>query len=99
MNILFCIIICVFTICVTIFLNKRTSANLYKEMVLDANKPDSPYSVSRECGDSGDWGYCITKDGEIMYSNGKSRIFDSVAQALKEINTLEAVQGYKKTRV
>lgn len=98
MNILICVVICFVSVCITIFLNKRTAAKLYQSLVLEADKPESPYSVSREYGPGG-WGYCITKNGEVMYSDNKSRVFRKIEDAVTEINKLEGVQGYKKTRV
>lgn len=99
MQILISLVLAVAVICLMVYMNKRTAAKLYSELVLDADKPNSPYGVSREISEGGSWGYCITKDGEVMYSGNKSRVFKSVKAAVKEINTLEMVQGYKKTRV
>lgn len=99
MQIVICIVISIVVICITLYLNKLTAAKLYSEIVLDADKPTSPYSVSRERAENGAWGYCITKNGEIMYSGNNSRVFGSIKEALREINNLEAIQGYKKTRV
>lgn len=99
MQILISIIVALIVICITIYLNKRTAAKLYSELVQECDKPKSPYGISRELASNGFWGYCITKDGEVMYSDKSSQVFSSFEVALKEINKLEAVQGYKKTRV
>lgn len=99
MQILASIVIAVIVICVMVYMNKRTAAKLYADLVLDIDKPVSPYGVSREISEGGSWGYCITKDGEVMYSGTKAKVFDSVNAAVREINKLEAVQGFRKTRV
>lgn len=99
MQLIICVVLCVAVICLMIYMNKRTAAKLYAELVQDSTKPDSPYGISRECNSDDVWGYCITKNGEVMYSANRSRIFGTIKLALKEVNALEAVQGYKKTRV
>ncbi len=99
MQILVSIVIAVIVICIMVYMNKQTAARLYSDLVLDADKPESPYGVSREISEGGSWGYCITKDGEVMYSGNKSRVFNSVKDAVREINKIESVQGFKKTRV
>jgi hypothetical protein len=80
-------------------MNKRTAAQLFKHLVNPEEAlPKSPYGVSREYGNGG-WGYCITKHGKIMYSDNKSLIFGSIEEAVREINKIEGVEGFMKTRI
>lgn len=96
---LFCCLIAFITICIVYVMNKKTAARLFNQVVNpESALPPSPYGISRENG-SGGWGYCITKNGEVMYSNNKSRIFGSVEEAVREINKLEGVQGFRKTKI
>lgn len=96
---LFCCLIAFITICIVYVMNKRTAAKLFRHLVNPEEAlPKSPYGVSRECGNSG-WGYCITKNGEVMYSDNKSKLFNTIEEAVREINKLEGIEGFMKTRI
>lgn len=95
---LICSLLAFITIGVVYVMNKITAARLFKELVKYEEMPKSPYGVSREYG-NGSWGYCITKNDEVMYSENKSRLFDSVEEAVREINKLEGIQGFRKTKI
>lgn len=96
---IFCCLIAFITICIVYVMNKKTAARLFNQVVNPEDAlPPSPYGVSREHG-SGGWGYCITKNGDVMYSSNKARIFDSVEEVVREINKLEGVQGFRKTKI
>jgi hypothetical protein len=94
---LLCSLIAFITIGVVYVMNKITAARLYRDMV-ETDLPKSPYGVSREYGGGG-WGYCITKNGEVMYSENKSRVFLNFKHAVNEINKLESIEGYQKTKI
>ena len=102
---LLCATMCFITIGVVIHLNAKTAAKLYQTLVdpESVKKPKSPYGIVREIGTNGSWGYCITKDGKIMYSSdGETRtatVFARIEQAISEINIFEKLEGYKVTKL
>lgn len=97
---LFCCLIAVITICIMNAMNKATAARLYKDLVdPESNLPKSPYGVSREIGSNGAWGYCITKDGSVLYSDRKAQVFTTVQAAIHEINIIERLEGFRPTQL
>lgn len=96
---LFCCLISFITICIVYVMNKATSARLYKDLVEPVSAlPKSPYSLSREKGGGNTWGYCITKNGEVMYSDGSAQVMD-LDTAIKQLNIIERIEGVKPTKL
>lgn len=96
---LICCLIAFITICVVYAMNKATAARLFVHVVdPNANLPKSSYGVSRESV-TGTWGYCITKNGSVMFSGGKSKLFESIDEAIEEINKLEGLEGFRKSKI
>lgn len=60
--------------------------------------PKSPYGVSREILNK-KWGYCITKDGNVVYRDNYAQFFHTIESAVYAINELERVEGYQLTSV
>lgn len=97
---LWCCLIAFITICIVYVMNKKTSARLFVKLVdPDSALPKSPYGVSREYGSNGMWGYCITKNGDVMYSSNTAKVFESIDSAIRDINLLERLEGYRPTKL
>ena len=65
---------------------------------IESTLPKSPYGVSREILNQ-KWGYCITKDGNVICRDNYAQFFHTIELAVAAINQLERVEGYKRTRV
>ncbi|AQW89000.1 hypothetical protein FDH34_gp445 [Serratia phage BF] len=103
MNILIiCTTIMFISALIALMVNRSIAARIYERTILDlaqSDLPDSPYGVSREPRGDGSWGYCITKNGKIVFSSDTAQIFPSIGTIINEINKLEKIEGYKLTRV
>ena len=104
------LIICttvIFIAAFIMYLNvKSIAAYVYVKTVCpdpEEHLSKSPYGISRELDSNGKWGYCITKNGEIMYSDDRGKltapVYIEFMSALKDMNLLEKIEGYKITKV
>ncbi|SOK58748.1 hypothetical protein [Yersinia phage fHe-Yen9-04] len=87
---------------IALMVNRSIAASIYKRTIDDINQSElkpSPYGVSREPRGDGSWGYCITKNGKIQFTSDKAQIFSNINSIIREINTLEKIEGFKLTRV
>ncbi|QOI71472.1 hypothetical protein pEaSNUABM50_00495 [Erwinia phage pEa_SNUABM_50] len=87
--------------CITLIANKMIAATIYNRSTGNFGKK-SPYGLSREQGVDKKWGYCITKHGKILRGNdgyGSAPVYLSIAEAVKDMNVMEAIEGYKLTTI
>lgn len=84
---------------------KKITANLYEMTVADAldeTLPKSPYGVVRTKNRKGDFGYSITKNGDIVKIHGTENtyeVFNYLSTAISYINQYEKIEGYRLTKV
>lgn len=100
-TLLVCCTILFVCVCIVYTMNKRIAAWVYVKTVNpEGTKPKSPYGLSRERNQNDDWGYCITKDGKIIYDESNSAVvYSFVEGAIKDMNILEQLEGYEKTKL
>lgn len=100
-TLLVCCTIMFVCVCIVYTMNKRIAAWVYVKTVNpESSNPKSPYSLSREQNIEHNWGYCITKNGEIVYDDKRNAIVYSTAEgAIKDMNILEQLEGYEKTKL
>lgn len=100
-TLLVCCTILFVCICIVYVMNKRIAAWIYVKTVNpESTKPKSPYGLSRELNNNDVWGYCITKNGEIIYDKSKNAVvYSYVEGAIVDMNILEQLEGYEKTKL
>lgn len=96
--ILFVITVNVIIICITAIICKNLIIKFQREMINGKVLKDSPYGISREEAKSGRIGYCITKNGKVLYTaTDTATVYNDINSCIKEINIFEKLEGYKLT--
>jgi len=100
-TLLICCTILFVCVCIVYAMNKRIAAWIYVKTVNpEATGKKSPYSLSREQNVDKEWGYCITKNGSIVYDDKNNAIvYSTVSGALYDMNIMEQLEGYEKTKL
>lgn len=85
--------------CITFISNKMIAESIYNRSICSSGKK-SPYGITREKSSCGDWGYCITKSGEIIFSDSnEAKLYLTISEAITEMNMFESIEGYKLTNI
>jgi hypothetical protein len=103
--IMFCTVVLAITACVIHNSTKTIAAMLYRRMVTGEiepptppkPKPKSPYGVIHTVSSNKNWGYCVTKNGEIFRSSrsASAPVYTKITDAMAVINTYEKLEGYE----
>lgn len=95
------LVLLMFIACCLVFVaNKMIAARIYIRTVEKHEGKKSPYSFSIELNKNNEWGYCITENGKIIYSNhgmGPAIVYNNLKDLIRQMNMLEKVNGYKLT--
>ncbi|EBS4516556.1 hypothetical protein DQT32_03980 [Salmonella enterica subsp. enterica serovar Braenderup] len=95
------LVLLMFIACCLVFVaNKLIAARIYIRTVEKHEGKKSPYSFSIEQNSKNEWGYCITENGKLLYSNGgygSAIVYKNLKDLLEQMNLLEKVNGYKIT--
>lgn len=89
--------------CITLISCKLIAANIYNKTIEKYDPTPtkllkSPYGISREKGSSGNVGYSITKNGNLLRTHGNSFVvYGNLSGALHDINMYETLEGYELT--
>lgn len=103
--IILCTVIVAWCVCYINIKTKKLMDKLYRQVMgieeRDDTKPKSPYSLIRNQNDSGSWGYCITKNGEIyrLSPNKAAPVYNNAKSALFDMNLYEKAEGYSLTEL
>lgn len=107
--VMFCTAVIAISACVMHHSTKTIGAMLYSRMVTGEfeppkppkPKPKSPYGVIHTISSKNNWGYCVTKHGEIHRSSKYSSapVYTNITDAMAVINVYEKLEGYEITTI
>lgn len=92
------ILLCCAAVCS--FLGARMiAANLYHKMIQDHEGKKSPYGLVITKNNKNEFGYSITKNGNIIKVPNSSQypVYRNIPDAISYMNVLEKLEGYALT--